>query len=156
MACPEPVGIRMQTASGVASVFVCGILLSSCQMLYRDPPAQPYGGPLMVPVDSSTFGPPSECVVVTPVESEIPAGQPSRARAETEATNWLRGAAAEIGANYVRVDSFDIKSGGKRHGWRGSVHGVAYRCGESQAPTEVVCNHDEGLCTCTPVFRASR
>lgn len=146
----------MQTAWGVATVFACGILLSSRQALYRDPPAQPYGGPLMVPVDSSTSGPPSQCVVVAPVESEIPAGQPSRARAETEATNWLRGAAAEIGANYVRVDSFDIRSGGKRHGWRGSVHGVAFRCGAPQAPSDVVCSREGGLSTCAPAVRASR
>ena len=103
----------------------------------------------MVPVGTDEAGPPGSCKSLGAVDGASTGRRLPRARAEIEATHWLREAAAGVGGNYVRVERYTWNAAGSK-GWRGSAHGTAYRCNVEARRTEVVCTREGGLSTCKP------
>jgi hypothetical protein len=118
-----------------------GVVLASCTTF-------PANGPRMVPVETGRTG-----VPVGSVEGGSGRRRLPRAEAENHATYGLQVAAASLGANYVRVESFTWNAVGSR-GYRGSAHGTAFRCVIPE-PSRVTldCTREGGLSTCVVTRR---
>src|SRR5689334_1918286 len=103
-------------------------------------------GPYTLPVRDGEGANPSSCVPLGSVEGQSAHWNDAYV-ARRAAVDDLRAAAAAIGANYVRFESYRLSGGRTNRG--AAAFGVALRCrAPVEEPVHLRCDRESGLSTC--------